>query len=524
MEIGAQSARIVYALDMAEIPTFQEPDTVDRDHNIREARFQFAPGVAAAAVSPNTAAQVARRTSRAGSPGVLGTVADSAASKRLTPPVVLFLVLAAIFRGAVHAVGPGHGKTVVAAYLVGSKGTAKHAVLRGTTVTATLTASTYLLGLVTLFASHVIVPERLYPALTLTSGLLVIALGLSLLISPLRAAGRWPALRIVRLPRCCEPAPTSGPARRRGCGADRRVGRARHPGYAGWRDGRQRRPEYRERGGYSTHRRRRVARRPGGAPLMDATLRRWLSAIEERYDAGTQRLLLERGVGPGSHCWDVGAGSGSIALWLADRVGPSGQVLATDIDTRFLTTRSHQQLRIRRHDVTRDALPAGSFDLIHVRLVLEAFPDAAAVLQRLVGALRVGGWLLVEENDNVSAVPDPSSGVNIVLYQKVRRAMEAFVAARRGDRGTGSYGRQLVGRLRSVGLVDLGAEGRVFIAQGGDPSMELGRLLIEQLGDGLIATGAVTAAELEACLALHEDPRLLVMTPILMAAWGRRPA
>jgi ABC-type nickel/cobalt efflux system permease component RcnA len=79
--------------------------------------------------------------------------------------------------GALHALEPGHGKTIVAAYLVGSRGTPRHAVLLGFVVTAAHTAGVYLLGLVTLYASRYIVPEQLYPWLGAISGLSVIALG-----------------------------------------------------------------------------------------------------------------------------------------------------------------------------------------------------------------------------------------------------------------------------------------------------------------------------------------------------------
>jgi nickel/cobalt transporter (NicO) family protein len=174
-------------------------DALQSPLNVRQAHFRFQRGIAAAPTAANTAALVAKRTSRAVSPGVLSRFAESVATKNLTPPLIAFLVIAAVFWGAVHAVGPGHGKTVVAGYLVGSRGTAKHAVMLGTTVTLTHTASTYLLGFITLFASHYIVPEKLYPVLTLTSGLLVIVLGLTLLVSRLRAAGRWPAARHLRL-------------------------------------------------------------------------------------------------------------------------------------------------------------------------------------------------------------------------------------------------------------------------------------------------------------------------------------
>jgi len=80
--------------------------------------------------------------------------------------------------GALHALEPGHGKTLVAAYLVGSRGTARHAVLLGIVVTAAHTAGVYLLGVLTLYASRYIVPEHLYPWLGAISGLSVAGLGI----------------------------------------------------------------------------------------------------------------------------------------------------------------------------------------------------------------------------------------------------------------------------------------------------------------------------------------------------------
>src|SRR5262249_20688362 len=84
--------------------------------------------------------------------------------------------------GALHALEPGHGKTVVAAYLVGTRGTARHALYLGLVVTATHTAGVYLLGAVTLYASHYVVPERLYPWLRVLSGLTIAALGVYLFL------------------------------------------------------------------------------------------------------------------------------------------------------------------------------------------------------------------------------------------------------------------------------------------------------------------------------------------------------
>jgi ABC-type nickel/cobalt efflux system permease component RcnA len=97
------------------------------------------------------------------------------------PGMILFALAVAASLGAFHALEPGHGKTVVAAYLVGARGTVWHAALLGLVVTASHTAGVYLLGGVTLYASRSVVPERLYPWLGAASGLLIVALGANLL-------------------------------------------------------------------------------------------------------------------------------------------------------------------------------------------------------------------------------------------------------------------------------------------------------------------------------------------------------
>jgi len=103
--------------------------------------------------------------------------------------VILLSLLIAAFWGAAHALTPGHGKALVAGYLVGTKGKPRHAFLLGATVTITHTAGVFALGLVTLALSQFIVPETLYPWLTLASGLLVVAVGASVLRMRLRTGG-----------------------------------------------------------------------------------------------------------------------------------------------------------------------------------------------------------------------------------------------------------------------------------------------------------------------------------------------
>jgi ABC-type nickel/cobalt efflux system permease component RcnA len=102
---------------------------------------------------------------------------------------LLFALAISFIWGAMHAMTPGHGKTIVGAYLVGSRGTPKHAFYLGLTTTITHTAGVFVLGLITLFASRFIVPEKLYPWMNLLSGLFVLGIGVNLLSSRYRSSG-----------------------------------------------------------------------------------------------------------------------------------------------------------------------------------------------------------------------------------------------------------------------------------------------------------------------------------------------
>jgi ABC-type nickel/cobalt efflux system permease component RcnA len=107
----------------------------------------------------------------------------------LSHGVLALSLLLAAFWGAAHALTPGHGKALVAAYLVGTRGTPRHAFMLGGTVTVAHTAGVFAIGIVTLALSQFIVPEQLYPWLTLLSGLLVVGVGAAVLRSRLRSRG-----------------------------------------------------------------------------------------------------------------------------------------------------------------------------------------------------------------------------------------------------------------------------------------------------------------------------------------------
>ncbi len=149
----------------------------------RDASFRVRPGEGTL-IAPKGEGQEVSASRAEGSEGFAGLFENAASGKG----VLALLLLAAFGWGALHALSPGHGKAMVAAYLVGTRGTARHAVALGATVTVTHTIGVFALGLVTLALSQYVLPEDLYPWLTLVSGLMVVGVGAAVLRSRLRTA------------------------------------------------------------------------------------------------------------------------------------------------------------------------------------------------------------------------------------------------------------------------------------------------------------------------------------------------
>ena len=157
-------------------------DLLSSPSDLRRATFAVRPG-AGTVVAPRAPGTAGPVTHERSGDGLAGVFSDAASGRG----VLVFLLLAAFGWGALHALSPGHGKTMVAAYLVGTRGTPRHAALLGLTVTITHTIGVFALGFVTLALSQYVLPEDLYPWLNLVSGLLVVGVGLAVLRSRRRA-------------------------------------------------------------------------------------------------------------------------------------------------------------------------------------------------------------------------------------------------------------------------------------------------------------------------------------------------
>lgn len=236
------------------------------------------------------------------------------------------------------------------------------------------------------------------------------------------------------------------------------------------------------------------------------------------YDPVTLPRLAATGVGPGWHCLEVGAGGGSVAHWLAGRVGPDGSVLATDVDPRHISPVPH--LEVRAHDLVNDPLPQDRYDLVVARLVLQHLPERRAVLGKLVRALRPGGVLQIDEFDTSYEppllAPDPEA----------ERLYTAFLAAKsavmRAGGGDPHWGRRVPGALRSAGLVDLDVRPYVEVRHAGSPSLQLQLHHTHHLRERLLAQG-MTDQQLDRVREIMRDPGFLAASSVLYSTRGRRP-
>lgn len=265
------------------------------------------------------------------------------------------------------------------------------------------------------------------------------------------------------------------------------------------------------------------------------------------FDPGTIQHLEHVGVGPGWRCLEVGGGSGTVARWLCERTGPTGRVVATDLDTGILTSLGIPGLEVRRHDIVCDDLEEGAFDLVHSRLVLEHLSQRDVALARMARALAPGGWLVVESfqltpMSVASARPAARRWASFALPAVFR----AVLLAMRPAGLDGRLGHRLPAELSRLGLADVAAEGRAVFVQGGSPAASVATLSLTRFADiltdppaALTAPGARTpsallhrlpplrgllARQLESLRFHFDDPDIWAMGPVLVAARGRRPA
>jgi SAM-dependent methyltransferase len=248
-----------------------------------------------------------------------------------------------------------------------------------------------------------------------------------------------------------------------------------------------------------------------------------LDLLEQLFDPDSRRLR-ER-VKPGWRCLEVGAGRGSMAAWLAGRVGPSGQVVAIDIDVGYLARLDVPNLVVRRHDILNDPiedLDPGSFDLVCSRLTLFWLAGRQErAIQQMVRCLRPGGWLIDEDGDWGTAGPVDSSHPLYVGYHRVYQAGQWF-AARGYDP---FFGRKLPALFERCGLENIHHQGSAEVVRGGSPWARWWRDTLDAIRAWGLADGSLPGSakkDHDALTAACMEPTVWLMSELLHTCTGQR--
>lgn len=244
-----------------------------------------------------------------------------------------------------------------------------------------------------------------------------------------------------------------------------------------------------------------------------------LQLLEACHDPGTIRRLDRLGVSRGWRCLELGAGYGSIARWLAERVGPTGSVVAADIDPRFLTNMP-AGVEVRRLDIRHDDLEVDTYDLVHCRAVLMHLPDPAVAFARMVAALRPGGLFLVEEGDyglwNYGGHAD-ASRVNAL----VMRALTELARAKIADPW---FGRRLPSLVLATGLEFHGGEVDTRIARPGEAHYEFERMNAVATVPVMRKVGIYGEADATLMQSMSGHLDSVITTASFVAVWGQKPS
>jgi len=261
--------------------------------------------------------------------------------------------------------------------------------------------------------------------------------------------------------------------------------------------------------------------------LWDNTLAEEKARLDAQagiWDAYTQRYLDALGVRRGWKCLELGAGSGTMTKWLAERVAPDGSVLAVDVDPRFLQLLDHPCVEVRRLDVTCDPLDEAAFDLVYERMVLMHLPNAEAHLQKLAASVRPGGQLLIQDvdlsfNESPDAVyltwPTSNHDFSVEIMRKVNRLLSLTGASP-------PFAKDHAARLIRLGFVDVGAEIVTRLAWGEKGGTY--EAAFRRVQPHLVQYASLDAAVADKRLRQLGDPGFAFASAPMVSAWGRRPA
>ncbi|HJW70873.1 MAG TPA: methyltransferase domain-containing protein [Candidatus Binatia bacterium] len=248
-----------------------------------------------------------------------------------------------------------------------------------------------------------------------------------------------------------------------------------------------------------------------------------LGLLERIFDPGSRRRRAL--VQPGWRCLEIGAGRGSMAVWLARQVGERGQVVATDIDVTYLQRLDLPNLEVRRHNILEDSvevLGPRSFDLVCSRLVLFWLVGRQEeAIRRMVEGLRPGGWLVDEDGDWGTVVPVDPAHPLYERYHRIWRNGEWWA-----ERGYDpAFGRKLPALFERCGLQNILHEASAEVVRGTSAWARwwLQTLEVMRATDRVANPTQPREEEYAVLTAPWTDPSFWFLSALLHGCSGQRP-
>ena len=221
------------------------------------------------------------------------------------------------------------------------------------------------------------------------------------------------------------------------------------------------------------------------------------------------------GVRPGWRCLELGCGNGSISKALAERVAPTGHVVASDIDLTHIAGLQAPCLEVRRIDILHDIIEKGSYDFVVARALLHHLKPARTALERMVVALKPGGVLLSIEPDMLPCTVAEPFAMHTFWQAWLKWSAEAGIDY--------FVGRKIPAWLDSLGLEGIAGEGHSAHFNGGSAWATYWMETMTNLRPSLLKTGYITEKMLDEFHNFYMDPHHWTSVITLTANWGRKP-
>jgi SAM-dependent methyltransferase len=240
-----------------------------------------------------------------------------------------------------------------------------------------------------------------------------------------------------------------------------------------------------------------------------------LALMSRLLDPMHRRHIEALGVGRGARALEVGSGNGSIAAWLAERVGPDGQAVAVDLDLSLMDVQA-PNLELRQGDIVAGPVDPGDFDLVTARAVLHHVTDVDAAFGNLVASLAPGGAILLIEPDFLP--------VSVAEPPEVRAFWDGWLAWSREQGIDYHVGRALAPRLAAMGLEQVGGDAETAVYNGGSPWADYWRQTVVELRDGLVKSEKLDDKLIDGFLDACADPGWWTETIGFTAVHARAPS